>query len=280
VTPPEVTKPHLEPSIKPTDHSDKQADYSDYLSDAQMNELGAKMLKAELTGNTKLAEKLKMRLEKAREFKKSERIPSKKDQVVLSLPTASGVSRPIEERTKPQDRNQKRKRVDTHEAGKRSRYYPDDDKYDIKQMFEREEYSDGRDQDIEFAKAISKVKESQQTDMADIFSDVIRVDKRKKTDEVDDAIREANRMEKVLDTCQKCFDSPRMNKDLIVHVGKFVYLSIPYCEALISHHLVISLVQHVPCTTMIDEEVWEEFKAMKKALTKFFFDRKEDLVFF
>lgn len=261
-------------------------EHSDYLSDAQMNELGAKMLKAELTGNTKLAEKLKEKLERAREYKKNNKnLPqkAKEEKVVLSLPTSSGMSRPVQER-EPRDRRQvdkkKNKRIETHEGGERTKYYPDDGKYDIKQMFEREKYSDQMDQDIEFAKAISKVKESQQMDMADIFSDVIRKDKQKKSDEVDDAIREAQRMEKVLDTCHKCFDSPKMTKDLVVYVGKTIYLSIPYHEALIPHHLIISPIQHVSCTTMIDEEVWEEFQNLKKALTKFFFDRKEDVVFF
>jgi hypothetical protein len=117
-------------------------------------------------------------------------------------------------------------------------------------------------------------------DMDEIFSDTIRKDKQKKSDEVDDAIREAQRMEKVLDTCHRCFDSPKMNKDLVVHVGKTIYLSIPFHEALIPHHLIISPIQHVACTTMIDEEVWEEFKNLKKALTKFFFDKNEDVVFF
>lgn len=116
-------------------------------------------------------------------------------------------------------------------------------------------------------------------DMADIFSDTIRKDKECKN-ERDEAIREHQRMEKVLDTCNKCFDSPKMDKDLIIHVFKKIYLSIPYYEGLVNHHLVISPIQHVACTTKIDEDVWEEVSNLKKALTKFFFDRKEDVVFF
>lgn len=139
---------------------------------------------------------------------------------------------------------------------------------------------DGKDQDIEFAKAISKVKGSDQMDMADIFSDNIRKDKQKKTDERDDAIREHQRMEKILDSCYKCFDSPKMDKDLVVFVGKKIYLSIPYYEGLVNHHLLISPVQHVPCSTMVDEDIWEEVLNVKKALTQFFLSRKEDVVFF
>lgn len=266
--------------------------HTDFLTDEQMNSMAAKMLRAEMMGKTKQAAELKEKLEKAKEYRKinpkTSNKPQKMDQdnkVVLSLPTASGMNRPIKEsesqRRDPRDkRHNKKKRVETHEGGERTRYYPDDGKYDIKTMFEREKYSDGKDQDIEFAKAISKVKESQQMDMADIFSDNIRKDKEAKSDERDEAIREAKKLERILESCFKCFDSPKMNKDLIVHVGKYIYVAIPYHERLVPHHLVLSPIQHVPCTTMIDEEVWDELKTVKKALTRFFFDRKEDVVFF
>lgn len=263
---------------------------SDFLTDEQMNSIGAKMLKAEMMGKTKLAAELKEKLDKAKEYRKNNpkgsrpRLTEDDNTVVLSLPTSSGMNRPIKQSdvrdTRHTDKKQKKKRVETHEGGERTRYYPDDGKYDIKTLFEREKYSDGRDQDLEFAKAISKVKDSQQMDMADIFSDTIRKDKQPKSDERDEAIREAKRLEKVLESCYKCFDSLKMNKDVIIHVGKYIYVSIPYHERLVNHHLIISPIQHIACTTMIDEEVWEEFKNYKKALTKFFFDKKEDVVFF
>jgi hypothetical protein len=117
-------------------------------------------------------------------------------------------------------------------------------------------------------------------DMADIFSDQIRKDKTKKTDERQEAIREHNRMEKILDSCNKCFDSPKMDKNLVVYVGKKIYLSIPYYEGLVRHHLIISPVQHVSCSTMIDEDIWEEISNLRKALNHFFFRQKEDTIFF
>lgn len=283
------------------------ASHSDFLTDQQMNEMGAKMIKAELLGNEALASKLKAKLEKAKAFKSSGKAPpssAEKEKVVLSITNSAGTSRPATQRDdsirRPHDKKKKNKRVDTHEDGERTKYYPDDGKYDIKQMvsvlsfcnhmnkliqfvyfqFEREKFVDGKDQDIEFAKAISKVKDNEQMDMAEIFSDNIRKDKQKKTDERDDAIREHQKMEKILDSCNKCFDSPKMDKDLVVHVGKKIYIAIPYYEGLVNHHLVISPIQHVPCSTMVDEDVWDEFTDLKKALTQFFFNRKEDVVFF
>ena len=67
-------------------------------------------------------------------------------------------------------------------------------------------------------------------DMADIFSDNIRKDKQKKSDDRDEAIREHQKMEKILDSCLKCFDSTKMQKEFLVYVGKKIYMAIPNYE--------------------------------------------------
>lgn len=115
---------------------------------------------------------------------------------------------------------------------------------------------DSRDQDIEFAKSISKLKNND--DLVDVFSDTIRKDKKGQGDEKEEAIREHNKMQKVLDACEKCFDSAKMEKDLVVYVGDKVYLSIPWHEGLVKDHLIICPVQHIACSTQLDEDVWEE----------------------
>lgn len=117
------------------------ASHSDFLTDQQMNEIGAKMIKAELMGNTSLASKLKDKLERAKAFKGSGKAPPQareKEKVVLSITNAAGTTRPATQREDPkrhpQDKKMKNKRVDTHEDGERTKYYADDGKYDIKQM--------------------------------------------------------------------------------------------------------------------------------------------------
>lgn len=116
------------------------ASHSDFLTDEQMNEIGAKMIKAELMGNESLANKLKGKLERAKAFKSSGKAPPQsreKDHVVLSITNAAGVTRPAtqgeDSKRRPQDKK-KNKRVETHQDGERMKYYPDDGKYDIKQM--------------------------------------------------------------------------------------------------------------------------------------------------
>lgn len=123
------------------EESAKTASHSDFLTDEQMNEIGAKMIKAELMGNEKLATKLKAKLDKAKAFKSSGKAGSAqsrdKEQVVLSITNAAGVTRPAQQQEsdrRPQDKKKKNKRVETHVGGERTCYYPDDGKYDIKQM--------------------------------------------------------------------------------------------------------------------------------------------------
>lgn len=126
---------------EPADNVGITAAHSDFLTDQQMNEIGAKMIKAELMGNTTLAEKLKAKLERAKAFKGSGKAPPQtadRESVVLSITNAAGVSRPVTQREEPrgrhQDKKKKNKRVETHIDGERTQYYADDGKYDIKQM--------------------------------------------------------------------------------------------------------------------------------------------------
>lgn len=137
--------------------TDKQSEHSsnraDFLTDQQMNELGAKILKAEILGNDELANELKQKLEKAREYRnghKSEILAkdraaknntSKEEEfVMLTTTNRQGVTKPLARQTKESDLwggragRKKNKKVETHSGGERVRYFADDDKYDIKQM--------------------------------------------------------------------------------------------------------------------------------------------------
>lgn len=125
----------------------------DFLTDQQMNELGAKILKAEILGNDELATELKEKLEKAREYRnahKSEVMQKNKaakqeasngeEYVMLTKTNSKGVSKPLSRQGNDSDLwggragRKKSKKVDTHTGGERVRYFADDDKYDIKQM--------------------------------------------------------------------------------------------------------------------------------------------------
>lgn len=134
-------------------HKDTVMNRADFLTDQQMNELGAKILKAEILGNDELAKELKESLDKAREYRnahkseilhrdKAAKVEAKKEEehVMLTKTNSKGVSKPLSRQTKESDLwggragRKKGKKVETHSGGERVRYFADDDKYDIKQM--------------------------------------------------------------------------------------------------------------------------------------------------
>lgn len=133
----------------------------DFLTDQQMNELGAKIIKAEIMGDDDLIATLKQKLERAREYRthfaetvRKPRISSstattpktnESEHILLTTTNVHGQSRPLQRQSanKPIEdpwggRSKKRgagKKVETHNSGgERVRYFADDEKYDIKQM--------------------------------------------------------------------------------------------------------------------------------------------------
>lgn len=129
-----------------------------FLTDHQMNELGAKLLKAEMLGNDELVQELKEKLEKAREYRSTKKaeVLSKayerrndqhkreksKEDVLLTATNSKGYSRPVTKSHNDSDlwggrsgrKAKKAKPVETHMDGERVRFFADDDKYNIKDM--------------------------------------------------------------------------------------------------------------------------------------------------
>ncbi|XP_031629109.1 CWF19-like protein 2 homolog [Contarinia nasturtii] len=295
------------PSPAPASEPSKpQASRQDFLTDQQMNELGAKLVKAEIMGNDELANELKEKLDRARKYRtehKSEvmaksferraggaqKKQDKEDSVVLSTTNSKGMSRPVAKFRDDSDlwggragRKVKKQKVETHADGERVRYFADDDRYDIKQMFESEKFTSAADQDMQFANIAGKHK-NPNDDLEDIFADKVRknisehdVDKKER----DRAIREHQEMERTLNACDKCFDSAKLEKQLIVSLGKNVYLSLPWHEGLTSGHCLIAPLAHVACSTQLEDDVWQEIRELMTALNRMFSSRKQDVIFF
>lgn len=108
-----------------------------YLSDEKMNKLGAKIVKAEILGDMKLVEKLKAKLEAAREYRKNNPNAGKIDddnRVLLMSTSTSGNSRPLVNNLgDPHSKGGKRK-AETHDSSGRLKYFGNDDKYDLARM--------------------------------------------------------------------------------------------------------------------------------------------------
>lgn len=72
------------------------------------------------------------------------------------------------------------------------------------------------------------------------------------------SIHQHKKMQEALDSCDKCFGSAKMDKKLIVSMGSNVYLSLPWHEGLQAGHCMIVPMQHISCSTQLDEDVWTE----------------------
>ena len=195
------------------------------LTESEMNALAAKILKAEIMGNDELAAEFKAKLDAAR--------------VVRAEMVAKGLNPDNPEpetvvKLRGGDTRQRRKKtkVETHDkGGDRVRYFGDDDRYDLKQLFEREKLNTAEDQMGMLSKYASKAEKT--NDDFDVDDMMISKVAGKRSEEQED-VRRRNReaeaqmaMEKTLHDCKWCIGSRRSQKHLMVSMGKSVYLAVP-----------------------------------------------------
>lgn len=81
-------------------------------------------------------------------------------------------------------------------------------------------------------------------------------------------------------SCNRCFDSPKLEKHLIVAQGKSVYLAIPCHEGLTHGHCIITTMAHSACTSQFDEDVWTELRDFMIAVRILFSHKLERVLFF
>lgn len=268
-----------------------------FLNDQQMNELGAKMIKAEIMGNDELAAELRRKLDRA----KQTRINNKKkgcrveeeQHILLTHTDAKGNSRPLQQsrstgcNSTMSNRNGRKRRVETHSDGQRMRYFADDTddfgKYDLKTMFQKEKYSKQDDDNKEFANVVEKSKGNLE-DLDDIFVESISHKSTDETErsekrEMDIARREQQHLERMMDNCNRCLDSEWMQRELLITVANQLYLALPWFVGLQAGHCLLTTRQHISCCTQLDEDAWCELTDFRRALVKMFAAQGKDVIF-
>ncbi|OAD57637.1 CWF19-like protein 2 [Eufriesea mexicana] len=240
------------------------------LTEAEMNRLGAKIVKAEIMGNIKLANELKIQLKRAREITKSTKSCST-DQVqniILTQTDIKGITRPLEPRNNLMESSQsiKRKSMETYVSGKKVRHYFDDDKYSLQRLFQKEKGRSTNEDDAAFLKVACK-----NVDMDEIFEEhITHIKSDAKQNEKDRllAIKEDKHFSKCLDNCNWCIDSKYMLKHMIVTMDSEICLSLPRHTSLTVGHCIITPIYHIACQLQLDENVWEKLKLECVPLTK------------
>ncbi|XP_043115429.1 LOW QUALITY PROTEIN: CWF19-like protein 2 [Puntigrus tetrazona] len=279
--------------------SEEEEEEEVILTDEEMNKLGAKLVKAELMGNTALAEKLKAQMEAARRAKESRAQrnaqnkpvstpPDSEKDVVLFRTDPSGRAWPVKAPSQPQEPRggrRKQKAIETHQDGERVRYFEDDDGMDLKEMVRREKMSSAEDQNALYSRMAAKMMGRTDGDnytLDDMFVSSAAQRERSGRDEErqrNKAVQETRRLAGRMDKCRHCFDSPELPKHLIAAVGNKVYLCLPNSVSLTEGHCLIVPIQHHTAATGLDEDIWSEIQMFRQALVRMFESQELDCVF-
>eukprot|EP00095_Tigriopus_kingsejongensis_P003050 maker-scaffold101_size371023-snap-gene-0.17 protein:Tk03050 transcript:maker-scaffold101_size371023-snap-gene-0.17-mRNA-1 annotation:"cwf19-like protein 2" len=262
-------------------------------TESEINALGAQMIKAEIMGDEALTARWQAQLTEARQSQSQSRPGAQSNEdnaIVLTHTDAKGFTRPIETQVveaRRQGGDRKRSsRVATHGSdGKRQRYFADDDRYSLQEMFQREKLNTAEDQNAMMSRLVGKSIErtDEDYDLDDVF--MSRANKKESEEKLlvqqrDRAIAQERKKSRTLDSCKFCFDGQRLNKHLIVAIGRTAYLALPHHVSLTEGHCFIVPMSHVACSTLTDEDLWEEIQLFRKTLVRMLALDDLDCIFF
>ena len=268
------------------------------ICDSQLNAVGAKLMRAELMGDSEKVERLRGELEELRKQKelqesgmggRDQQIPSRgareETTILLTKMDRFGRTRPVELPSTSGYRQSGPSKTRTHsKKGRREKYFADDDEYSLKALVEQERQMTAEETHAAIARMASKfvpASNAHETvdDAVDLkatmrFDPVKEEEKRKQR-----AILESRKMTEILENCYFCFDSHNFSKHLLVAVGINTYLSVPVHQSLTEGHCLIVPMEHTICSMQMDENVWSEVQVFQKGLTRMFADHNMDLIF-
>uniref|UniRef100_A0AAR2JQ88 CWF19-like protein 2 n=1 Tax=Pygocentrus nattereri TaxID=42514 RepID=A0AAR2JQ88_PYGNA len=282
----------VEKSSSETDEDDgEDEEEGPLLTDEEMNKLGAKLVKAELMGNTALMDSLRAQLDAARKARENrpQKPPADADKdLVLFRMDHSGRAWPVSgpsQHVEPKGGRRKRKAIETHISGERVRYFEDDDGVDLREMVRREKMSSAADQNALYSRMAAKMMGKQDGDnytLDDMFVSSAAQKERAGLDEERQrsrAMEETRRLASRMEKCPHCFTNPELPKHLIIAIGAKVYLSLPNSVSLTEGHCLIAPLQHHCSSTGLDEDVWNEIQVFRRALVRVFEAQDLDCVF-
>lgn len=147
-------------------------------------------------------------------------------------------------------------------------------------QFEREKLPDTTaDLEAQYVRIATKHK-NPNDDIEDIFTDEMRTNITQATTEqreLQRAKRDHEKMVATLENCDRCFESSKFDKDLLVSMGSKIYLTLPWHVGLQDGHCILTTTEHVSSCTQLDEDAWEELSKFRISLTGMLGD---DLIFY
>ncbi|XP_063807643.1 CWF19-like protein 2 isoform X2 [Pseudophryne corroboree] len=239
------------------------------LSEEEMNRLGAKIVKAEIMGNTGSSTR-----------EEQEVLLVRTDQSGRAWPLKS-MADPVE----PRGGRRKRQMAETHIDKERVRYFHDDDNQSLQDLVKREKMGTAEDQNKLYMRMMSKLTEKTDQDyytLDDMF--VSKAANKERGNEEEErerqqAISEHRRLAARMEKCPYCFDNAELPKHLIIAIGVKVYLCLPNHLSLTEGHCLIVPLQHYTAATLLDEDIWNEIQTFRRSLVKMFEEKGLDCVF-
>ncbi|XP_058065360.1 CWF19-like protein 2 homolog [Anopheles bellator] len=240
------------------------------LTDEQLNDLGAKLIKAELLGNVELAEGLRKKLQSAKAYRAE--VQAKKPQEAAVQKRRSNdqesitytVSRAVSETQRSKAKKQKRYQQNLPPGP------------DLADKF-RSERHENANMDAQFFKVSAKMGDGKR--LENIF-DHHKASAAEPGACEERSVQEMNQMSKAQADCSRCLQSDRFANEQLISMGKNVFLSIPSWRALQPRHCFIVPVGHYPCLTQVDEDVHREIVDVCQALVQMFRKHQMEVVFF
>ena len=261
----------------------------DNVTNDDLNKLSAKILKAEIVGDSKKAIKLKKKMEVLKKNLQKQLLSSSSAEKTIILTTSDlkGNERPINiDTTELHRKNRKTKHENlatSHDSsGSRINYFADDNnKKGISSLLQEEKSVQklGHDQVfMKYAGKLSKMANNRQNwTIDDMFESSITKEKNQSAEESKRVIAKNKKYHKQLECCQMCLDN--CSEAAIVYIGDYLYVRVPPYKSLTKYHCQIVPINHIIASVNSDEEFQEELKSVKIKIVDKLENKNLDVVF-
>ncbi|XP_058836838.1 CWF19-like protein 2 homolog [Topomyia yanbarensis] len=242
-----------------------------FLSDQQLNDLGAKIVKAEIMSNTQLANVLRVKLDAAKlhrnQLKDSSRLAKESDKR-REAPADEELCFTVTSSHDIPSKHSKKRRTNPHN-------FPPDNLTD-KFCSERQENTA---MDAQFFKVSAKL-DREGSNLENIFDHSRASTSSSGRLNEEQIVRDMNKLSKAQADCERCINSSQFLHDNVISMGKNIYLAVPNWKGLQPKHCLIVPVSHYPALTHMDEDVYQELVDTCKTLKRMFTAHEQEVIFF
>lgn len=256
----------------------------DFEPEEDLNEIGAKIIKAELLGDDELASKLKEKLEHLKRNSKPTTKTHNKDKtskiMIATKTDRFGNEVPLTRtQMEKEPKEAKQRNINNYSKdGQKARFFNDDDKLNLKELVEREKNETTEENALMF----SVMQQKNMKIDSNYFDDTETLINSNATKQLSgwskiQALADQKTKNERLNSCELCIENAK--KHLIISTSSHAYICVPESVSLVDGHCYIVPFQHFISSLMVDEDVWNEMQMFRKALVKMFNSQNLDCIF-